>query len=199
MSVDDRLRGGLAEQAGSYVPRVEEALDTVRRRGRRARWRATSLTASAGVAAAAAVVAVVVAVTRLDPTPGPAITSPPPPSTASDPQPVPLRGTITADVRSPAALRGSWRLELRGNGEIGVLAAPSGVEVGDAAFTADATGFRTSVFGTTACRRDGTGIYGWTLVSDRVAFTGLSDACAPRETFFTANRWSLSTDPAPGG
>lgn len=196
MSVDDRLRSALAQQAEMHVSRVEEALDGVRARGRRDRWR------TFGVVVAAAVVVVVGSVMTVDrlgplPTPKPAA---PAPSTPYDAETRALRGTLAADVSRPAVLRGNWVLRLNGNGTIDATAPPgSGRTADGAVFTADGSSFRTSLFGRDVCRGDGTGIYTWLRAGDRLEFTTLSDNCRARELFLTDTSWSVSTGPSARG
>lgn len=197
MSVDDRLRSALREQANSFLPPVETALDRVHARGRIERWRGAAV---AMMASAGAAVAIFGALAMLD---GPGEDDAPPPleqptgspsGTATDtPQP-PLRGSITGDVKQPAELAGRWTIRLNGNGTMDVTP-PAGFAgvVSGALFTADSTSFRTTLFQADLCSGDGTGIYDWLRVGERIEFQVVSDTCDGRSRFFEDSAWSLST------
>ncbi len=197
MSVDDRLRGALRDQADAFVPPVETALDRVRARG--ARWRS----ATAALVAAAAVAAIVAiggvwAVAELDGQdalpPAESPMAPESPTRAAADDATSLRGPIRAEVPGPAALAGTWKLTLHGNGTMDV-APPAGYDgdVSGALFTADTASFRTTLFGRDVCRGDGTGIYSWLRVGERIEFQGVSDTCADRSAFFENSPWVVST------
>lgn len=197
MSVDERLRSALREQAESFLPPVESALDTVRARGGRRR----SATVALGAAAAAAVAlggAWAVSELPVGDVP-PAAQTPTAPATTTGPAPQeasPLRGRITADVAEPAALAGTWTLTLNGNGTMDVEP-PAGYEgdVSTALFTASSTSLRTSLFQESLCRDDGTGFYSWLRVGERIELHEVSDTCADRSTFFGSATWVVSTEP----
>jgi hypothetical protein len=201
MSVDDRLRSALRDQADGFVPQVEESLDRVRARGRRERWRTSAVVVAAPVAAAAAVAAAVLAVDvprQQDPLPVDRPTASVTDS-ATDAPPAPLRGTIIGAVERPDALAGRWSLELNGNGSLDVSPpAGFGGDLSGSAFTADGTSFRTSLFGRDLCAEDGTGIYSWLRVGDRIEFQTVSDTCAARARFLTQTAWAPSTGTAAG-
>jgi hypothetical protein len=198
MSVDERLRHALRDQADAFVPQVEVALDRVHARGRRSRWRGAAV-AVAG--SAAAVAGIVGALAALDESPNEDATRTDQPATSvagtrTDTPPAPLRGTITADVDQPGVFSGRWTLRLNGNGSIDVWPPPdfSG-EVSRPVFTADGGSFRTSLFGDDVCVGDGTGIYSWLRVGDQIEFQALSDSCAARARFFADSTWTVSTGP----
>jgi hypothetical protein len=199
MSVDERVRGALRDQADAFVPQVEDALDRVHARGRRSRWRGAAV-AVAG--SAAAVAAIVGAMAALDESPHDGATSTEQPATSvsateTDTPIPPLRGTITADVDQPVVLAGRWTLRLNGNGSIDA-SPPTGFggEVSGSVFTADGSSFRTTLFGDDLCAGDGSGIYSWLRVGDQVEFQALSDTCAARSSFFADSTWTVSTGPA---
>ena len=106
MSVDERLRSALKDQAGTFLPAVETALDRVHAEGRAARWR----TAAVGIIGAAATVAVVGGAVAWLGLPDPASTPPTsnPSSSVSDAtpgpssSPSPLRLLQTRKKRCPA-------------------------------------------------------------------------------------------------
>lgn len=196
MSVDERLRRALREQAESFMPPVETALDRVHARGRRARWLAA---ATATVASAAAVVAIGGALVLLgtgeeDAPPVERPTGSPSPSATDTPQ-SPLRGSITADVARPAELAGRWTIRLNGNGTMEVSPPPGFAgDLTGSLFTADSTSFRTTLFEAASCAGDATGIYDWLRVGDRIEFHVVTDTCDPRSRFFEDSAWSVSTD-----
>jgi hypothetical protein len=195
MSVDDRLRNALRDQADSFVPPVETALDRVRARGER--WRNATVTLAASAAAAIAIGGVW-AVSELNGQdalqPARTPTAPASPTSAAEGDASPLRGTITADVAQPPALTGTWTLTLNGNGTMDVEPpADHQGDVSGALFTADTTSFRTRLFEGDRCRGDGTGFYTWLRVGRRIEFQAVSDTCADRTTFFENATWAVST------
>lgn len=201
MSVDDRLRASLTSRANDFGPQVEDALDRVRARGRRERWRNGAVGVVASAAAAAAIVGTVTALDLFRESESPTVTRPTESaSTSVDPRVPPLRGTITAEIDRPATLAGRWALDLLGNGDIEV-SAPTRIDldVSRAVFTADGTSFRTSLFGDDLCAGAGTGIYEWLRIGDRIEFRPLSDSCAARTRFFEDATWTASTATTPRG
>lgn len=201
MSVDDRLRSALRDQADSFTPQSETALDRVHARGRVERWRSAAV-AMAGSAAAVATIAG--AVLALDgarvgdapPADGPTA---PPSGTATSSSPAPLRGRITGDVTRPDALAGRWTVRLNGNGTIDVSPPVRfDGEVSRPWFTADGTSFRTTLFQDDFCTGAGTGIYSWLRVGDQIDFQTVSDTCAARARFLADSTWTVSTGEAAG-
>ena len=198
MSVDDRLRNALRDQAKEFVPPVETSLDRVRARGERRRGASAALATSA-----AAVIAICGgwAVGGLtggnDVPPAEPLTAPASPTGVTEDSVVPLRGQISADVREPIVLFGTWTLTLNGNGTINA-APPPGYEgdLSGALFTADLASFRTTLFQADVCRGVGTGIYSWLRVRDRIEFETISDGCGDRSAFFENSTWLVSTEPA---
>lgn len=199
MSIEERLRAGLEDHAAEFAPRVEETLDRVRVRGRRYR----AATAALGVAASAAAVAAIAgAVVALD---GFRVGSVPPANpanrssaTASDPATDPaqaaLYGTLTAEIDDPGVLAGRWRLRLDPDGNIDV-SPPTRFRqrLDGAAYTSDASTFRTILFGSGLCADHGSGIYTWIRVGPEVVFRTVSDTCPARERFFADSTWTVST------
>lgn len=192
MSVDARLRGTLRDQADAFTPHVEDALDRVRARGRLDRWRGSVVAVAASAAAAAAIAGAVVALVAPRQQGAPLER---PTASATDTRQAPLRGMITADVHQPDALSGRWTLKLNGNGSIDVVPPPglAGGATG-ALFTADSTSFRTTLFQSGLCTSDGTGIYDWLRVGDRIEFQVVSDTCDARSRFLEDSAWWVSTD-----
>ena len=108
-----------------------------------------------------------------------------------------LRGTLVADIVNPPGLSGRWTVSLQGNGtmEVSPPRGYDGIPTG-LVFTADASSFRTALFSGDECSDDGTGIYDWVRVKDRIVFDAVSDSCKVRLAFLTGTPWSLSTDAA---
>jgi hypothetical protein len=198
MSVDDRLRSALRDQADGFLPPVESALDRVHARGRRRQSATLTLAASAAgavIVGGAWAVSTVVAEDPLSPAETP--TAPASPTVGTENGARPLRGQISADVGRPTGLAGTWTLTLNGNGTMDVE--PPDRHEGDvsgALFTADSTSFRTRLFQHGRCRGDGTGLYTWLRVGPRIEFQEVSDTCTDRRTFFEAATWVLSTGSA---
>lgn len=200
MSVDDRLRGALRDQADTFVPQLEEALDRVHARGRREQWRGAAVALGASAAAAAAIAGAVMAFDGTRPEDVPAVQRPTTSAseTASGMPGGPLRGTITAHVDQPDALAGRWTLRLNGNGSIDASPPETFREkVSGPVFTADGSTFRTTLFRDDVCSGDGSGIYNWLRVGDRIEFQTLTDTCTPRARFFAGSRWTASTGSSP--
>ena len=203
MSVDDRLRSALRDQADSFLPSVEGALDRVHARGRAERWRSAAVAMTSSAAAVAAIIGALalLGVPGREGTTGPveqptASTS----GTPTDTAPTPLRGSITGDIDQPGELAGRWTVRLNGNGTMDVTP-PLGYagDVSRALFTADGTSFRTTLFQADLCRGDGTGIYDWLRVGEQVEFQVVSDTCDSRSRFFEDSAWSVSTAAEPPG
>lgn len=198
MSVDDRLRSALGDQAETLSPEVERGLADVRRRGRRARPRPAVLVPAAAAAAAAAVVGTVTWVSPpgTGDLPGPGRSGSP--TVLTEPEMPSLRGSLFAEVDEPAALRGRWELRLEGNGTLVVTPPPAYPRVvSDALFSSDESTFRTTLLGLGACRGEGTGIYEWAETSARVEFSVISDRCPERIDLLQGAVWTASTDGVP--
>lgn len=202
MSVEERLRLALQDQAVTVQPDVETALAGVHARGGAVRSRRAAL-AGAGVAASvAAVVGAVVWAGPFGREAGPPAGGPTRSAVPTDRPPgvLPLRGVIEGAVTDPPELAGSWSLRLNGNATLDVVAPQDypGVLAG-ALYTADRSSFRTTLFQSDVCSADGTGIYTWLAVGDRVEFTVVSDPCGDRARFFEESVWTVSTEQGPQG
>ena len=186
MSVDDRLRAGLAANAMAFQPAVESSLDQVRDRGRR------SLVARAAVAAGlvAAVAAAVLLVPWPDTTDQPAPVTPAPSPTAE------LFGRYESEVTRPGRLAGVWVLEFEGNGTV-VVTPPFGYAgvVSGTLFAADSTTLRTNLFGQDVCADLSNGEYSWTRDGARLALAERDEPCPARGRFFTNNAWITISEP----
>lgn len=200
MSVDDRLRSALRDQAETLLPEAERALADVRRRGRRVRLRPAAFAPAAAAAAAAAVVGLVAWLGVPGPGDAPLTGDAGSPTVLAEPEVSLLRGTIVATVSRPRELRGEWELQLDGNGTIDVVA-PTGYpgDLTGALFSGDRSTFRTTLLGQDVCRGAGTGIYEWRREGDLVVFDVVSDRCAARVELLAEADWTASTGEAPRG
>jgi hypothetical protein len=196
MSVEDRLREGLARNAESFEPDVELSLAGVASRARR---RSRRRRIAIGISAAAAVAAVVVGllfVTRphegvrstLEPglTPG-----------GSGPEVQALTGRFEATVASgaggslPFDVAGRWVLDLAADGSMRVTAPGTYVGVVSAPlFQATREWFRTSLFGTDLCSGLPPGTYRWSVTGSRLRFSELDDPCDGRVGVLASQEWS---------
>jgi hypothetical protein len=194
MSVEDRLRDGLARNAGQFRPDVERRLTRVmtrRRRRQRVRW--------AGALAATMLVLVIVAsgasMLRQHGSPRPELGG----SATSGGSGQALTGTYTATVPESAAttnptLAGEWVLTLRADGTMTVRApaAYRGVLSG-ALFDSAAGRFRTSLLTEDLCTGLGNGTYRWTRTGSTVTFTVADDRCDARASVLTTTRWQRNS------
>jgi hypothetical protein len=203
VSVDERLRSALRDQAQSFAPSVEAALEDVRNRGRRPRWRSATVAVASTAAAAAALAGAVAWLGHTGTQDGPPADEPSPSTVAVDPTSATLQGRITANVAAPQDLAGTWTLPLNGNGSIDVEPPTDypGV-VSGALFSTYGSTFRTTLFQTDVCAGDGSGTYRWLETGDRIEFHVTSDPCATRVRFFEESAWTLDDPPfatAPDG
>lgn len=188
MSVEDRLRGGLARNAEDFRPEVERRLTRAvarQRRRQRFRW--------AGAVAAAVMVLAVAAI-------GASVLGRDGPRRAELGKPTgpagqPLTGTYSATVPASATatskgVAGVWALTLRADGTMAVQAptAYHGVLSG-ALFDSAADRFRTSLFTEDLCSGLGNGTYRWTRTGSTVTFTVTDDPCDGRVAVLTAAAW----------
>lgn len=193
MSVEERLRRSLTTRADQLLPVVETPLERVLRRYRRRhRFKVASTIAAAVVAVLVAgmgVDAVRTSVTR----PGPAA----PTSTATpfvDPAER-LLGEYVVDAprtsRGPADMAGRWTITLSVGGMTVVGPPAYAFPTSGGSWEAGASTLRTNIFlASPGCQRTATssGVYRWTQIGDRLSFTIVEDACAPRRTLF-AQPW----------
>jgi hypothetical protein len=180
MSVEDRLRRALRDQAESWDPLVEASLLRVRRRWVRRR-------VGVAVLATAAAVAVIVGILGLRPQEG--LAGVPADPAGSSPSQVAV-GRYVSTVASPTPLAGDWVLNLRPDGRIDVTAPPgyAGVLSG-VLFSSTATTFRTTLFQEDVCAGAEVGSYTYTRTSTGITFVAVDDACASRKTFLSTNTW----------
>jgi hypothetical protein len=196
MSIEDRLRSGLARNAAGFEPDVESTLERVvsrtRRRSRR-RWVAVGFAAAA--AAAAAVVGLVLVQRPRDEV-----------RTATEPEQStegtrPVVQTLTgkfeatvddgAGVELPFDIGGRWVIELETDGSMHVTAPATytGV-VSTPLFQVTAEQFRTSLFEQDLCSGQPLGAYRWELTGSTLRFTEVDDPCDGRVAVLTAQEWS---------
>src|SRR6476469_1058690 len=194
MSVDDRLRHGLARNASAYDPDVETRLRELSLRREAARpshLRRVWLP----VAAACAVAALVLSAIALHVARRAAEPAHQPPSAQAAQV---LTGTLRTTVPDvPGSVRkdhlsGHWMLRLAADGTMRV-APPSrygGVRSG-AFFDSTATEFRTSLFGQDLCSNLPLGRYTWQRHGSRVRFHVSDDPCAGRVAVLTDRVWRM--------
>jgi len=180
MSVDERLRAGLAANAMTFQPAVESRLEEARGRGRRRR---ATRVAVALVAAASATVLAVSFPHESDRLPPAAPDTSPSPTTE-------LFGRYEADVIRPGRLSGHWVLEFVGNGTVQVTP-PDGYAgvVSGTLFTADGTTLQINLFAQDECADLANGEFSWSRQGPRLMLREALDACAARRLFFTENDW----------
>jgi hypothetical protein len=195
MSVDDRLREGLARNASAYEPDVEARLQALRtRRGSRGP-RLFSRVVWVPVAAACAVAALVVSAIAFHVSrhaPEPSHVPPSAPVTQT------LHGTLRATVPDASGvvrtqhLAGAWVMHLAPDGTMRVTApAAYGGVLSAALFDSTASGFRTSLFSQDLCSGLPLGRYTWRRSARQVRFTVSDDTCAGRVAVFTAAAWRI--------
>ena len=196
MSVEERLRNGLARNAAGFEPDVESTLERVvsrtRRRAHR-RWVAIGFAATA--AAAAAVVGLVLVQRPRDEI-----------RTASEPEPTTegtgpvvqaLTGGFEATVDEgvggelPFDIGGRWVIELDTDGSMKVTAPATytGVVLAPL-FQATPEWFRTSLFEQDLCSGQPLGTYRWELTGSSLRFTVMDDPCDGRVAVLAGQEWS---------
>ena len=196
MSIEDRLRNGLARNAASFEPDTESTLERVVSRTRRRSRRRWLVVGFAGVAAAAAAVVGLVLVQR----PRDEIrTAAEPEQTTEGTGPVvqALTGRFEATVDDDAGgelpfdIAGRWVIELDADGSMQVTAPDTytGVVSGPL-FQATPEWFRTSLFEQDLCSGQPSGTYGWELTGLTLRFTEVDDPCDGRVAVLAAQEWS---------
>jgi len=192
MSVEERLRTGLARNSDSLQPSVERDLALVLARKRRRtqrRW------AGSGLAAAAAVTAIVLAVPHVGDRSQPAE----PPSTAEVQEPAgPVVGEYVVDVaRTPgtraAGVAGRWVITLAADGGMSFVPPPGylGV-VSGLSYRSDGDLMQTNaLIDSPGCQTDGEepGVYRWTQTVESLQFVLVRDPCDARRLVFAGQRW----------
>ena len=188
MSVEDRLRAGLAANAAQGVdPDVEQLLLQVLERGRWRRGRRWAAVAT-GVAVACTAVALAVAA-RWGADDGP-----PRPATTPSVHVSPGRyaGLVPALPGAPDA-SGRWTLDFDARGGLTVTAPPGYTR--DRAGTQgeiDGDRLRTTLFQHDLCLGQPAGTYTVERLAEHLTLTRLQDPCAARSTLLGATSW-LST------
>jgi hypothetical protein len=180
MSIDDRMRAGLAANAELLPPPVEEHLDAVRRRHRRRTRGRVAL-----VAAAAVVLAVLAPLGVrwiVDPGPEPAKPTPS------------LAGSYRVVVRGEgptADMTGAWTVTLGADGRMQVKAPADGLLVADEGLHYQVRGdvLTTNLFlDRVGCQRGDppVGAYRFAVSGTGASFTTLGDSCEPRLLLFSS-------------
>lgn len=187
MSVDRRLRNGLAHEVASVDADVDRLLGDVVRRGRRLR----RLRRVAGVTLTTLMVVAIVIVTSTvrdairDRTAQPAV----PPPLGS------IEGTYSVQIEHADAsgsgtrdLAGRWQFTLRGDGLL-TTQGPAGATLSTAPTQYQVTGDRilTTAFASGTC--SGVGVYRWSRQGPMLSFALVSDTCAVRVALFTSHPW----------
>ena len=188
MSVEDRLRIGLARNADEFEPAVEQRLDRLIRRRRRRRV-ATRCLVAAGVAVMISLT-LILAPSVVDRFRGSdSVVGQPPPTQA-------LTGSFIASVDLPSAagpagaVTGRWRLMFRPDGVIDVTAPPSYTGVVSAVlFESTPDTLRTSLFTQDLCSGLGLGSYRWVRSGDQLKLSVLDDRCQDRVSVL-ARAWT---------
>jgi hypothetical protein len=188
MSVDDRIRSGLAANAHTVEPDVEALLSTTltrHRRRRTARW------AAVAALAAAACTALVLALTSLG-GPAPAPTVPANRSSTVPPLPGRYAGQVAALPTTPS-VAGQWVLDFRADRTVAVTAprAYDGV-VSGVLYTVAGSELRIDLFGQDLCSGKLPGRYSMTSTGGRLVLTLIADACSNRVAILTTTTWTAS-------
>ena len=195
MSVEDRLRNGLARNAASLHPQVEVQLNVVLRRTRRRnrlRWAGTAVLVILVVPAVTALVAALVGGRPQPAAPLPTMTT-----QETAPARQALTGSFTATVAATASLAqqrglaGAWTLRFQAEGNLTVQAPAEypGVLSG-ALFTATQGQLRTSLFEMDLCSGDGIGTYHWVRSGTTLLLTVVDDTCEGRVTVLASTIWT---------
>jgi hypothetical protein len=185
MSVDDRLRSALAENAASYDPEVERRLGAVRfqqRRRRKVQW-GTALTLAA---ASVAVVIMLLGGAGDSPQPVQPVQTP---SASATPQRALLTGEYAGRVEGTGALAGRWVLRLDPVGTLGVTPPSTYDGVLSGVLFQATDEFSTNLFQEDTCSGEGLGRYAWQRSGRTLTFTVRDDACAPRVRLLAGVRW----------
>lgn len=191
MSVDERLRKGLTQNAHSLDPQVELSLDAAwsrHRRARRGRWAA----AASGVLAAACAVLVAVTGGWWVPGPGSAVTPATTPAEMVD-----LRGRYSGEVAmlpSAPGAEGQWVLDFRSAGVLEVTppSTYSGV-VSGVLYALDQDTLRTDLFGQDLCSGQPLGAYTVSQSADRLVLTARDDPCSWRVSILEGTTWTTAS------
>jgi hypothetical protein len=197
MSIDSRLRQGLARSASVGTADLVDDLPSAIARGRR-RKRAVVAIRAISIATVFAIVAVVgprlVSSIRTE---KPAAPTPTPSVGATDFSAI--AGSYRVELSNVDAtvaanhMAGTWTIRLRRDGAM-QLSIPAGfTKEGQApagnAFTLAASEFRTNLFYNDFCHS--IGVYRWQLAGTRLIFTPLSEDCAVRRAVLASQPWDV--------
>lgn len=189
MSVDDRLRDGLADNARSLEPDVEALLDSALTAHRRARWLRWAGATGGLVAAACAGVAVVWAGWGGDRGGAPA--APAPAETSAS---IVLQGRYAGTVDAlPAApgVAGRWLLDFEAHGVLGI-SAPDGYPgvVSGVLYAVQGQELRTDLFSQDLCAGLPLGRYAVARAGATLTLTATDDRCPARVGVLAATAWA---------
>jgi hypothetical protein len=182
MSIDDRMRAGLAANAELLPPPVEEHLDAVRRRHRHRTRGRVLLAVAASVVLAVAAPLTVRSIVGTGPEP-------------AEPAPSPsLTGSYRVVVRGAGAtadMTGSWTVTLGADGQVQLKAPADASLVADEGLHYQVRGdvLTTNLFlDRVGCQRGDppVGAYEFAVSGTRASFTTLSDVCEPRVLLFSS-------------
>jgi hypothetical protein len=197
MSLDRRMRDGLARITSGIEPDLDPHLRAVVRTGRRriAFRRATvALIAMAAVAGGIFVgPRAFDAVENFEQRPAGQPTTGPP-TTAIGAQAIAGTYTRAVPTNGPEVrrnhLEGTWTIELRPDGSMAVTGPPSftGV-VSGAQFQVQGDTFRTTLFIQDVCSNLPVPTYRWTRVGNRLTFTPVDDRCRGRVAVLSSGPW----------
>jgi hypothetical protein len=193
MSVERRLREGLASNAEDFDPHVERRLARVvsRRRHRQRLRRGAVVVATAALLAVCAVLAPGLF--------GPNSRTVPvevgKPTGSADFGQI-LTGTYSTTIPAApgvvtsASLAGRWTLTFKPDGTLAIQTPPAYTGVLSAAlFTSTPSGFRSGIFDQDLCSGLGIASYRWTRSGPTLKFRVADDRCAGRVAVFTSATW----------
>ena len=195
MSLERRMREGMARMAADLEPDIEERLEATLRNARRAdtRRQLRDAVASATVILVLLLVGLPFINALRDRSQGVGATPSP---TAT----VPLTGTyattlVSTDVAVTSnRMAGDWTIGFESSGILTVTAPPgfTGTTSGYS-FVVAGPQFRTVLFGEDVCSTLLPGTYRWSITSDRLTFTVVDDSCPGRVAVLTSAAWTAVT------
>ena len=192
MSVEDRLRNGLARNAASFEPDTESTLERVVSRTRRRSHRRWLVVGFAGAGAAAAAVVGFVLVQRprdeIRTRGGAGADDRRDRAGGAGPDRT-VRGDRRrrSDGELPFDIAGRWVIELDADGSMQVTAPDTYTGVVSAPlFQATPEWFRTSLFEQDLCSGQPSGTYRWELTGSTLQFTEVDDPCDGRVAVLAA-------------
>lgn len=188
MSVDERLRIGLARNAQSCNPDVELLLEAALARGRRDRRRRWAWATAGIVAAACTALVLALSLGWRSDRGAPLVPADSATSNAA------LQGRYAGEVpalQSAPSLAGRWVLEFKPQGVLAVTAPPTypGV-VSGVLYSVVGDELRTDLFSQDLCAGQPLGRYSITRSTARLRLTLVVDPCPPRVAVLTTTSWT---------